>query len=84
MQTSVDHRNEMLKTNCIMQSVCIERMTNFQKHEMSHVMRNPKFCKCENKDADQLRGNPEADQRLCFPYIDRTIPLLSISEISSL
>ena len=41
------------------------------------------FCKCENKDADQLRGNREADQRLCFRYTDSTIPLLSISEISS-
>ena len=47
-------------------------------------MRKPAFCTCENKDADQLRGNREADQRLCFHYIDSTIPLLSKSEISSL
>ena len=47
-------------------------------------MRNPDFCICENKDADQLRGNREADQRLCFRYTDSTIPLLSKSEISSL
>ena len=47
-------------------------------------MRKPAFCKCENKDADQLRGNREADQRLCFRYMDSTISLLSISEISSL
>ena len=40
-------------------------------------MRKPAFCICENKDADQLRGNREADQRLCFRYIDSTIPLLS-------
>ena len=40
-------------------------------------MRKPTFCICENKDADQLRGNSEADQRLCFRYIDSTIPLLS-------
>ena len=33
-------------------------------------MRKPMFCICENKDADQLRGNREADQRLCFRYID--------------
>ena len=46
-------------------------------HEKTHV------CICENKDADQLRGNREADQRLCFHYIDSTIPLLSKSEISS-
>ena len=47
-------------------------------------MRKPTFYICENKDADQLRGNREADQRLCFCYTDRTIPLLSKSEISSL
>ena len=47
-------------------------------------MRKPAICICENKDADQLRGNREADQRLCFRYTDSTIPLLSKSEISSL
>ena len=50
----------------------------------SRVVRKPAFCICENKDADQLRGNREADQRLCFRYIDSTIPLLPKSEISSL
>ena len=44
----------------------------------------PLVCICENKDADQLRGNREADQRLCFRHIDSTIPLLPKSEISSL
>ena len=34
--------------------------------QMSLVMRKPAFYICENKDADQLRGNREADQRLCF------------------
>ena len=29
-------------------------------------MRKPTICICENKEADQLRGNREADQRLCF------------------
>ena len=51
-------------------------------------MRKPAFCICENKDADQLRGNREdqlrgnreADQRLCFRYTDTAIPLLSKSE----
>ena len=46
-------------------------------------MRKMAFCICENKDADQLRGNREADQRLCFRYIASTFPLLSKSEISS-
>ena len=47
-------------------------------------MRKPAFCICENKDADQLRGNREADQRLCFRYTNSTIHLLSKSEISNL
>ena len=47
-------------------------------------MRKPTFCICENKDADQHRGYREADQRLCFRYLDSMIPLLSKSEISSL
>ena len=47
-------------------------------------MRKPDFCICENKDADQLHGNCEADQHLCFRYIGRTIPLLPKSEVSSL
>ena len=39
---------------------------------------------CENKDADQLRGNREADQCLCFPdfkplaiFCDRTAQFVS-------
>ena len=35
----------------------------------------------KNKDADQLRGNRKADQRLCFRYMDSTNPLLPKSEI---
>ena len=35
---------------------------------MSLVMRKPAFCICENKDADQLRGNREADQRFFSLY----------------
>ena len=50
----------------------------------SRVVRKPAFCICENKDADQLRGNRKADQRLCFRYIDSTIPLLPKYKISSL
>ena len=47
-------------------------------------VRKPAFYICENKDADQLRGNREADQRLCFRYTDSTIPILPKSEISML
>ena len=39
-------------------------------------MGKPTICIGENKDADQLRGNREADQRLCFRKSDSTIPLL--------
>ena len=48
-------------------------------------MKKPGFLHiCENKDADQLRGDREADQRLCFRYTDSTISLLPKYEISSL
>ena len=50
---------------------------------MSRLMGKPTICICENKDADQLRGSREADQRLCFRYTDSTLPLLLKSEISS-
>ena len=50
---------------------------------LSRVVRKSAFFICENKDADQLRGNREADQRLCFRYADSTIPLLPTSKISS-
>ena len=39
---------------------------------MSLVMRKLAFCICENKEADQLRSDRQADQRLCFRYIDST------------
>ena len=54
-------------------------------HHLSLVVRKPAFCLCKNKDTDQLHGNREADQRLCFRYTDiSTISLFPKSEISSL
>ena len=49
---------------------------------MSRVVRKPDFCLGENKGADQLRSNCEADQRLCFRYSDSTIPPLLIPKLS--
>ena len=51
---------------------------------MSHRMGKSTICIGENKGADQLRSNCEADQRICFRYTDSTIPPLSKSKISSL
>ena len=53
-------------------------------YHLSRRMGKPTICIGENKGADQLRGNREADHRLCFRYSDITIPLLSKSKISSL
>ena len=50
---------------------------------MNRHMGKPTICLGENKGADQLRSNCEADQHLCFRYSDSTVPLLLISEISS-
>ena len=54
-----------------------------EQGNLSRIVRKRDYCLCENKGADQLRGNREADQRLCFRYSDSTIPLLLKSEISS-
>ena len=60
---------------------------NYHKYfmfiKLSRPMGKPTICIGENKGADQLRGNREADQRLCFRYSDSTIFLLLKSEISS-
>ena len=42
----------------------------FKCKHLSRLMEKPTICICENKGADQLRGNHEADQRLCFRYTD--------------
>ena len=43
---------------------------------MSRRMGKPTICIGENKDTDQLRGNREADQRLCFRYSDPIVQFL--------
>ena len=48
----------------------------------SRVMRKTDFSLRENKGADQLCSNCTADQRLCFRFMDSTIPPLCIPEIS--
>ena len=58
-------------------------MLIFIVYKLSHHMGKPTICIGENKDTDQLRGNREADQRLCFRYTDSTLPLLPKSEMSS-
>ena len=47
-------------------------------------MRKPVIYFCDNKGADQLCSNCEADQCLCFRRADHTIPLISESNMSSL
>ena len=50
---------------------------------MSHLVGKPTVCLGENKGADQLFSDCEADQRFCFRYTDSTFPILSKSKISS-
>ena len=80
LETTCIETNHMLFLSCISNVASDVRQSLYTisklRDNLSHVMRKPAFCICENKDADQLRGNREADQRLCFRYIDSTIPLL--------
>ena len=45
-------------------------------------MEKPTTCIGENKGADQLGSTYEANQHLCFGYMDSRIPLLLKSKIS--
>ena len=74
----------ILKFENLKKFMKLNKLDSCSERYMSRVMRKPAFCICENKDADQLRRNHEADQRLCFLYKDSTIRLLPNSEISSL
>ena len=50
---------------------------------MSPVMRKRAFCICKNKNADQLGGNREADQRLRFRICKKYILPKSEFQVSS-
>ena len=41
-------------------------------NDMSRVVRKPAFCICENKDADQLRGNREVTAKLISAFVFAT------------
>ena len=74
------HRANQVRKTGIKETHILNSKLNFHPYSrlyVSLVVRKPAFCIGENKDADQLRGNREADQRLCFRYTDSTIPLLS-------
>ena len=45
--------------------LCFKFQVNLS-HEMNRLMRKPTICICENKGADQLRGNREADHAFVF------------------
>ena len=78
------HENTAFDVHSVKPKSILHRIINFPLYNMSCVMRKPTICICENKDADQLRSNREADQHLCFRFLDSTIPLLSKYKISSL
>ena len=73
VNTQTDTRTDKPK------AICPSNFFKVGGINMSHLMGKL----CENKDADQLRGNREADQRLCFRYTNSILPLLFKSEISS-
>ena len=75
------------KKTCFCISSCSSKVQgplgSIVEKQMSRIMRKPTYCIGENKDADQLRGNREAEQRLCFRSIDSTILLSPKLQASS-
>ena len=47
-----------------------------QNTYLSRLMRKPTICICETKGTEQLCSNCEADQCLCFRYMDSTVLFL--------
>ena len=52
-------------------------------YNMSHVMRKPVYSICEQQRRRSACASAQSDQRLCFRFLDSTVQLISISEISS-
>ena len=73
----------MLLKDLLIQCLTFYHHVTILPRHLSRLMGKPTICICENKDADQLRSDCEADQHLCFRYSDSTISLLLKSEISS-
>ena len=63
-------------TGFVSQQWIAHRVVEKDHHYLSHLVGKPTICLGENKGADQLRSNCEADQRLCFRCSDSTVPLL--------
>ena len=70
-----------LESNRIVLSKIYVAKQRYSDH-WSCVMRKPDFCLCENKGADQLCSNCEADQPVCFHYTESAISFLLKSKIS--
>ena len=65
-------------------TACSYHRAAVEKISRAAAQENQQSAYAKDKYADQLQGNREADQCLCFCYKDSTIPLLSKSKISSL
>ena len=50
------------------------KIIKFESNNISRLMKKPTNCICQNKDADQLCGNWEADQ--CFVFATRIVQFL--------
>ena len=51
---------------------------------MGHVMRKPVLATCKQQRHRSACASAQSDQRICFRCLDSIIPLVSISEISSI
>ena len=77
-----DMHSETLEMNILSKHDFTDSVMYLETTNEPHLEKTG-FCLCENKGADQLRGNCGADQCLCFRNTDSTISLLLKSEISN-
>ena len=89
LNVKICRRRLLVSTRMTPRLMCSHELSSWlgpciMSDKLSRRMGTPTIFIGENKGADQLRSNCEADQRLCFRYTDSTISLLSNSKISSL
>ena len=62
----------------------VPQVPRYRRTHMSHIMRKPVYSICEKQRCRSACTSAQSDQHLCFRCLDSIIPLVSITEISSL
>ena len=74
--------NSQLDIKLVLLVLCclLKELSLINEIQLCRRMRKPMICICKNKGADQLCSNCEADQHLCFCFMDSTINIVAYTK----